>query len=80
MLEHSNGQPGTVKIYREYHEKLRRHDGWYCFVVYRPHGCSGLTVVRDKMTRACDLPLLRWYGGGDYRETEQPKIPIDDIF
>lgn len=37
MLEHSDGQPGNFKVYREYHEKLRRADGWYCFV-YRPHG------------------------------------------
>ncbi|RKD95500.1 hypothetical protein [Halopiger aswanensis] len=80
MLEHSNGQPGNFKIYREYHKKLRRHEGWYCFAVYRPHGRSGLTIVRDKMVRACDLPLLRWHGGGDHRGTKQGKISISDVF
>ncbi|OVE84725.1 hypothetical protein [Natronolimnobius baerhuensis] len=80
MLEHSNGQPGNFKVYRAYHDKLRRNDGWYCFVVYRPHGRSGLTVVKDKMVRACDLPLLRWHGGGDHRDTEQAKIAIGDVF
>ncbi|WP_137289037.1 hypothetical protein [Natronorubrum halophilum] len=80
MLEHSDGQPGNFKVYRAYHEKLRRADGWYCFVVYRPHGRSGCTVVKDKMVRASDLPLLRWHGGGDHRGTEQAKISIGDIF
>ncbi|ELY89088.1 hypothetical protein C483_14095 [Natrialba hulunbeirensis JCM 10989] len=66
------------KVYREYHEKLRRHDGWYCFVVYRPHGRPGLTILQDKMVRSCNLPLLRWHGGGDRRGTQQAKIPIGD--
>jgi len=26
------------------------------------------------------MPLLRWHGGGDHRETKQAKIPIDTIF
>jgi len=80
MHEHADGQPGNWKVYREYHEKLRRHDGWYCFVVYRAHGRSGCTILRDKMVRSSDLPLLRWHGGGDHRETKQAKIPIDTIF
>jgi len=79
MHEHADGQPGNWKVYREYHEKLRRHDGWYCFVVYRPHGRSGCTVLRDKMVRSSDLPLLRWHGGGDHRGTEQAKISIDSV-
>ncbi len=52
MLKHSDGQPGNFKVYREYHEKLRRADGWYCFVVYRPHRRSGCTSVKDKMARS----------------------------
>ncbi len=80
MHEHSDGQPGNWKIYREYHEELCRHNGWYCFVVYRPHGRSGCTVLRDKMVRSSDLPLLRWHGGGDHRGTEQSKIAVSDIF
>jgi len=78
-IEHSDGQPGNFKLYRAYHEKLRRHDGWYCFVVYRPTR-SGLTVVNDRMRKAADLPTLRWHGGGDHRGTEQAKVQIDDVF
>ena len=80
MLEHSDGQPGNFKIYRDYHDKLRRADGWYCFVVYRPHGRSGCTIVKDKMVKSTNLPLLRWHGGGDHRGTEQTKIAIADVF
>ncbi|AGN01895.1 hypothetical protein L593_09750 [Salinarchaeum sp. Harcht-Bsk1] len=54
-IEHSDGQPGNFKLYRAYHEKLRRHDGWYCFVVYRPTR-SGLTVITDRVQQAADLP------------------------
>ena len=60
MHEHSDGQPGNWKVYREYHERLRRHDGWYCFVVSRPHGRSGCTILRDKTVRSSEFPLLRW--------------------
>ncbi|WP_247729488.1 hypothetical protein [Halovivax limisalsi] len=80
MLEHSDGQPGNFKVYRAYHRKLRRHDGWYCFVVYRPHGRTGCTIVNDRMVRAANLPTLRWHGGGDHRGTEQAKIAIGDVF
>lgn len=80
MLEHADGQPGTFKIYRRYHEKLRRVDGWYCFVVYRPHGCSGLTIIKDRMMKSANLPLLRWHGGGDHRDTQQAKLAISEVF
>ncbi|SNZ06451.1 hypothetical protein SAMN06269185_1175 [Natronoarchaeum philippinense] len=80
MVEHADGQPGNFKIYRKYHDRLRRADGWYCFVVYRPHGRSGCTVLDDKMVRAGDLPLIQWHGGGDHRDTQQAKIDLPDIF
>ncbi|WP_207589013.1 hypothetical protein [Halomontanus rarus] len=80
MVEHANGQPRNFKIDRQYHDRLRRADGWYCFVVYRPHGRSGCTVLQDKLVRASSLPLLRWHGGGDYRGTQQAKIAIGDAF
>ncbi|ELY90877.1 hypothetical protein [Natrialba taiwanensis] len=80
MLEHSDGQPGNFKVYKAYHDTLRRHNGWYCFVVYRPHGRSGCTIVKDKMCKASNLPLLTWHGGGDHRDTKQAKISIDSIF
>jgi len=80
MVERADGQPGNFKIYRQYHDRLRRADGWYCFVVYRPHGRSGCTVLDDKMVRAGDLPLIRWHGGGDHREMQQAKLGIDELF
>nr|WP_256394220.1 hypothetical protein [Natronoarchaeum rubrum] len=79
MVEHADGQPGNFKIYRQYHDRLRRADGWYCFVVYRPHGRSGCTVLEDKMVRAGDLPLVQWHGGGAHRNTQQAKIDISEI-
>ncbi len=80
MVEHANGQPKNFKIYRKYHDRLRRADGWYCFVVYRPYGRSVCTVLQDKLVRASSLPLLRWHGGGDHRGTQQAKIAIGDAF
>ncbi len=80
MLEHSDGQPGNFTVYRAYHDELRSHDGRYCFVVYRPQGRSGYTIRHDKMVRPCDLPVLRWHGGGDHRGTRQATVPTDAIF
>ena len=80
MIEHSDGRPGTFKVYRRYHERLRRADGWYCFIVYRAHGRSGCTILRDRMMKASTLPMLRWHGGGEHRETQQAKIAIGDVF
>ncbi|WP_255193019.1 hypothetical protein [Natronobeatus ordinarius] len=80
MLEHADGQPGNFKIYRKYHEKLRRHGGWYCFVIYRPHGRSGCTILKHRMCKASNLPLLRWHGGGDHRGTQQAKLTIASVF
>ena len=80
LLEYADGQPGTFEISRASHEKFRRADGWYCVVVSKPHGRSGLTVVQNKMVRSCDLPLLRWHGGGDHRGTEQANLSIADVF
>lgn len=79
MRRHSDGQPGTFKLYREYHEKLRRRDGWYCFVVYRVRG-RGVQLLDDKMVRSSSLPTLRWHGGGDHRGTQQAKLAIEDVF
>jgi len=80
MVKHSDGQPGNFKVYRAYHDRLKRANGWYCFVVYRPHGRSGCTIVKDRMCKASSLPLLRWHGGGDHRDTQQAKVPIKSIF
>jgi hypothetical protein len=78
MLEHSNGQPGTFKLYRKYHEKLAEAGGMYAFAAYKPWG-RGIRIVRSKAVSVGELPLLRWHGGGDHRDTEQAKVPIDDV-
>ena len=79
MAVHSDGQPGTFKLYRKYHDRLREAEGWYCFAVYKVRG-RGVTIVADKLVRAAEVPLLRWHGGGDHRETQQAKIAISDLF
>lgn len=79
MLRHADGQPGNFKLYEQYHRTLRRHDGSYAFVVYRPHG-DGLRVLKTKMVHSSQLPRLSWHGGGDHRGTRQAKISIGDVF
>ncbi len=76
---YSDGQPGNFKIYKAYHDRLRRVGGWYCFVVYWSHGRSGLTIVKDQMCKASSLLLLRWHGGGNHRGTQQAKIGISEV-
>lgn len=79
MSEHADGQPGTFKLYREYHEKLRREDGWYAFAVYKVRG-KGVTLLDEKMVHSSNIPTLQWHGGGDHRGTEQAKLAIEDVF
>ena len=79
MAEHADGNPGTFKVYEKYHRKLRRHDGWYCFGVYRPHG-KGIRILKRTKVHSSQLPRLSWHGGGEHRGTRQAKIKIDEIF
>ncbi len=79
MHRHADGQPGTFKLYRKYHEKLRRQNGVYVFGVYKPRG-QGISVLRTQMIHSSKLPLLTWHGGGAHRETQQAKIGISEIF
>ncbi|MFC3478735.1 hypothetical protein [Halobacterium litoreum] len=78
MHEHADGQPGTFKLYREYHEKLQREDGYYVFAAYRIRG-RGVEVLAHDRRHASRLPTLRWHGGGDHRGTEQAKVAISDV-
>jgi len=78
MHEHADGQPGTFKIYREYHEKLQQQGGVYLFASYRVRG-RGVQVLAHDRRRASNLPTVRWHGGGDHRGTEQAKVSITDI-
>lgn len=79
MHQHADGQPGNFKLYSTYHRKLRRHDGWYVFVVYRVRG-TGVEPLRTKMMHSSQLPRLSWHGGGDHRDAKQSKLAITDVF
>lgn len=79
MRRHTDGQPGTFKLYEEYHRTLRRRDGYYCFVLYRVRG-RGIEVLDTKMVHSSRLPRLSWHGGGSHRGTEQAKLAIADVF
>jgi len=79
MYEHADGQPGNFKVYDKYHQKLRRANGWYVFVPYRPRG-RGIQVIAMKMRHSSRLPQLEWHGGGSHREAKQAKIGIGEIF
>jgi hypothetical protein len=78
MHEHADGQPGTFKLYREFHEKLQREGGYYVFAAYRIRG-RGVEVLRHDRRNASRLPTLRWHGGGEHRDTQQAKVAISDV-
>jgi len=78
MHEHADGQPGTFKLYRQYHEKLQREGGVYVFAAYRIRG-RGVEILAHERRRASRLPTLRWHGGGKHRGTEQAKVPIRTV-
>jgi len=78
MHKHADGQPGTFKIYREYHEKLQRQGGYYVFASYRRRG-TGVQVLGHGRRHASRLPSIRWHGGGAHRGTQQAKIAIADV-
>jgi len=76
---HADGNPGNFKIYRKYHDKLQSENGRYGFAVYRIRG-KGCQVLETATIAASSLPLLRWHGGGDHRDTQQAKLAIEDVF
>ena len=79
MHRHSDGQPGTFKLYDQYHEKLRAENGCYIFAVYRVRG-RGLEVLQWNIRHSSQTPALNWHGGGNHRGAKQAKIPIKSIF
>ena len=79
MHRHSDGQPGTFKLYDRYHNKLRAASGWYVFAVYRVRG-QGVEVLEWEMRHSSRLPRLEWHGGGKHRDAQQGKIQIETIF
>jgi len=78
MHEHADGQPGTFKLYREYHEQLQREGGYYVFAAYRIRG-RGVEVLAHDRRPASRLPTLRWHGGGEHRDTQQAKVSISEV-
>ncbi|WP_442905124.1 hypothetical protein [Haloarcula sp. CGMCC 1.6347] len=78
MHRHSDGQPGTFKLYDQYHEKLRSVNGWYVFGVYRVRG-RGIELLNSKMKHSSRLPNLNWHGGGNHRNASQAKISLSEI-
>ncbi|SEV96541.1 hypothetical protein [Halobacterium jilantaiense] len=75
MHEHADGQPGTFKLYRDYHEQLQLEGGYYVFAAYRIRG-RGVEALAHERRPASRLPTLRWHGGGEHRGTEQATIGI----
>jgi len=75
MHEYADGQPGTFKLYREYHEKLQAQGGVYVFVACRIRG-RGIGTLAHNRRRASRLHTLRWHGGGEHRDTKQAKVRI----
>jgi hypothetical protein len=78
-VERADGSEGRFRVFRKYHNRLRREGGVYVFVAYRPRG-RGISVVDMTMTDAGSLPLSTWYGAGGHRDSEQRKIPVSVVF
>jgi hypothetical protein len=79
METRADGSEGRFRVFRDYHDKLRRADGIYVFVGYRPHG-TGIMVLNMRTCHSSQLPLSTWYGAGGHRESEQRKISVSEVF
>lgn len=75
VVERASGAEGRFRVLRKYHEKLRRAEGTYVFVAYRPRG-RGITVTDMTTRHSSKLPLSTWYSAGGHRESDQRKIPL----
>lgn len=78
-VSRSDGSKGRFRIFKKYHERLLREDGYYCFVVYQPRG-RGITVLDMVMRKANRMPLSAWYGAGGHRDSNQTKVAINSVF
>lgn len=70
---------GRFRLFKKYHDKLRREDGWYCFVYYEPVSRTEIRIVDMKMRKAREVKP-KWYGSGGHRDSRQSKIRISEIF
>lgn len=80
MYRRADGSPGRFRIFEDYHDRLARADGWYCFGSYRVRG-TGVEIVAMTMTRARALRLASsdFYGAGGHRDSRQIKLRIDEV-
>jgi len=66
------------RLWEEQHRRLRREDGFYAFVLYRPVG-RGIDVLRSRTVAARSLQV-RFGGAGNHPKGNQFKLPPARIF
>jgi hypothetical protein len=66
------------RLWEEQHRRLRREDGFYVFILYRPVG-RGIDVLRSRTIAARSL-RVRFGGAGNHPKGNQAKIPSERIF
>ena len=66
------------RLWEEQHRRLRREDGFYAFVLYRPVG-RGINVLRSRTVAARSLQV-RFGGAGDHPKGNQFKLPPSAVF
>jgi len=66
------------RLWEEQHRRLRREDGFYVFVLYRPVG-RGIDVIRSRTVAARSL-RVRFGGAGDHPKGAQAKVPPERVF
>jgi len=66
------------RLWEEQHRRLRREDGFYVFVLYRPVG-RGIDVLRSRTVAARSL-RVRFGGAGDHPKGRQAKVPPGKVF
>lgn len=85
-----NDRPGDVKaamasreatrfrLWEEQHRRLRRENGFYVFILYRPVG-RGIRVLKSRSVAARAL-RVRFGGAGDHPKGNQFKLPPGKLF
>lgn len=66
------------RLWEDQHRKLRRENGFYVFVLYRPVG-RGIKVLKSRTVAARSL-RVRFGGAGDHPKGNQAKIPPERVF
>jgi len=66
------------RLWEEQHRRLRREDGFYVFILYRPAG-RGINVLRSRTVAARSL-RVRFGGAGNHPKGNQAKIAPERVF